>query len=69
MKRSEEIRKKIKEKELEKEGWARDFRTQTSRLNNEILELSWELADIRMDLRPDYEVRVKTTTSAGGEND
>jgi hypothetical protein len=47
MKRSEEIRKQIREKELEKEGWARDYRTQTSRLNNEIEKLNRELDRIQ----------------------
>ncbi len=59
MKRSEEIRKKIKEKELEKEGWARDYRTQTSRLNNEIEKLYLELERIQEGKASDYEVRVE----------
>ncbi len=55
MKRSEQILKQIKEKEAEKVGWARDFRTQTSRLNNEIEKLNRELWDIGMDLKEDKE--------------
>lgn len=50
MKRSEEIRKQIKEKELEKEGWARDYRTQTARLDWEIELLLRELEKIRRDV-------------------
>jgi len=48
MKRSEEIEKIITEKYL-----------QRKQLDDEILELAWERADIKMDLKPDYEVAEK----------
>jgi len=61
MKRSEEIRRKIQEKDAEIIGLARDYRTQTSRLNNEIAQLNRELEEIKMGVlmavKTDYEVR------------
>ena len=59
MKRSDEIRRKIREKEQEKEGWARDYRTQTSRLRNEIEWLYGELEEFQEMRKPDYEVLVR----------
>ena len=61
MKRSEEIKQKIIQKRLEQVGWARDYRTQTSRLSNEIEKLNRELEAIQEMRTPDYEVRVKIT--------
>jgi hypothetical protein len=49
VKRSEEIEKIIKEKYLERK-----------KLDDEVLELVWERADIKMELKPDYEVEEKT---------
>jgi hypothetical protein len=48
MKRSEEIEKLLADKY-----------SQRKKLDDEILDLAWERADIKMDLKPDYEVRVK----------
>jgi hypothetical protein len=49
MKRSEEIEKIITEKYLERK-----------KLDDEVLDLAWERADIKMELKPDYEVEEKT---------